>query len=381
MTQFRYPPQQQQGFGPSSFRPPPGINHPPQDKQTDEMMKALMQSQISFIKQTKQAIGNSSGPSSLNPSLEEAKAITTLRSGKVNVKDLPPKQKSVPLPVLIAAPAIVPDLESVPEKEKVVVPAPAGPTTLSPPVTPYPNRLVVKPKFAKVLKDLCTLKWRTKSQDKLLLMGQVSSIHQVDIPTKCKDHGCPTIPIAIAGQKFDKALLDLGASVNLLPYSVCLRLGLGHLRATPVTLQLADRSVKVPKGVAEDVLIQVGEFIFLTDFIILDMCPIPKVFENTSIILGRPFLATSSAVMNSRTGKVQMLFGDLKMEMNVFNVDSRVEDDKKVYEDLLEIALTAEKASFLDSSEVGSLMEMLAVEDVYDAAWDPVLEPLSAPLS
>ncbi|XP_058216887.1 uncharacterized protein LOC131327771 [Rhododendron vialii] len=470
MTQFRYPPQQQQGFGPSSFGPPPGINHPPRDKQTDEMMKALMQSQLSFTEQTKQAIGDirtqltqltaavgqiqqekgkfpsqplvnaagthyvgdSSGPSNPNLSLEDAKAITTLRSGKVIDKDLPPKQKSVPPSVPVAIPAIIPNLGSVPEVEKeaespeVVVPATAAPTTPMPPVAPYPNRLVAKPKvnvnfqmlelfkkvqfpislmeaidaipqFAKVLKDLCTSKRRTKGQDKVLLTEQVSSILQTEIPTKCKDPGCPTIPIAIVGQKFDKALLDLGASVNLLPYSVYLKLGLSDLKATPVTLQLADRSVRIPKGVVEDVLIQVGEFLFPVDFIVLDTCPIPEVFEKTPIILGRPFLATSSAVMNCKTGQVQLSFGDLKMEVNVFNVDSRVEDDEEIYEvslidtlvqehvdsvlykDPLEITLTAEEASFLDSPDVGSLMEMLAVEDVCGAAWNPVLEPLGAP--
>ncbi|XP_058189447.1 uncharacterized protein LOC131307046 [Rhododendron vialii] len=189
-----------------------------------------------------------------------------------------------------------------------------------------------------------------------------------------------------------------GASVNLLPYSVYLKLGLSDLKATPVTLQLADRSVRIPKGVVEDVLIQVGEFLFPVDFIVLDTCPIPEVFEKTPIILGRPFLATSSAVMNCKTGQVQLSFGDLKMEVNVFNVDSRVEDDEEIYEvslidtlvqehvdsvlykDPLEITLTAEEASFLDSPEVGSLMEMLAVEDVCGAAWNPVLEPLGAPL-
>ncbi|KAG5559182.1 hypothetical protein RHGRI_008934 [Rhododendron griersonianum] len=387
MTQFRYQPQQQQGFGPSSFGPPPGINHPPRDKQTDEMTKALMQSQISFTDQTKQAIGDIrtqltqltavvgqlqqekgrfpsqpqvnaagthyvgdfSGPSNSNLSLEEAKAITTLRSGKVINKDLPPKQKSVPHLVPVASPVVIPDLGSVPEEGKeaespeVVVPVAADPTTPTPPavpVAPFPQRLAVKPKqnmnlkmfelfkkvqfpislieaidaipqFAKVLKDLCMSKRRTKSPDKVFLTEQVSSILQTEIPTKCKDPGCPTIPIAIAGQQFDKALLDLGASVNLLPYSVYLKLGLGDLRATPVKLQLADRSVKIPKGVVEDVLIQVGEFLFPVDFIVLDTCPIPEVFEKTPIILGRPFLATSSAVMNCKTGQVQLSFGDL----------------------------------------------------------------------
>jgi len=72
----------------------------------------------------------------------------------------------------------------------------------------------------------------------------------------------------------DKALLDLGASVNLLPYSVYKQLGVGELKPTRITLQLADRSVKIPKSEVEDVLIKVGEFIFPVDFVILETTPV-----------------------------------------------------------------------------------------------------------
>ena len=73
----------------------------------------------------------------------------------------------------------------------------------------------------------------------------------------------------------EQALLDLGASVNLLPYSVYEQLGLGELKPTKVTLQLADRSVKVPRGIVEDVLIKVGDFVFPVDFIVLETQPVP----------------------------------------------------------------------------------------------------------
>ena len=255
------------------------------------------------------------------------------------------------------------------------------------------------PQCAKVLKDLCTTK--RKNQNNVVLTEQVSSILQTETPAKCKDPGCPTIPIAITGQTFDKALLDLGASVNLLPYSAYLRLGLGDLRATPVTLQLADRSVRVPKGVVEDVMIQVGEFTFPADFIVLDTCVNPEVLEKTPIILGRPFLATSNAIMNCKTGKVQFSVGKEKMEVDVYIVSTLGEDDEEVeevslidaivqehvdpilYKDPLEIALTAEKALSLDSPEVGSLLEMLNIEDsveeVLGVFCDPMLEPFGDP--
>jgi hypothetical protein len=87
---------------------------------------------------------------------------------------------------------------------------------------------------------------------------------------KYKDPGCPTISCFIGEHKIERALLDLGASVNLLSYSVFHRLNLDELKPTFVTLLLADRSVKVPRGILEDVLVQVDKFIYPMDFIVLN---------------------------------------------------------------------------------------------------------------
>ena len=99
-------------------------------------------------------------------------------------------------------------------------------------------------------------------QKKAFLTEHVSSIIQHITPPKYKDPGCPTISCIIGNTKIEHALLDLGASVNLLPFSVYQQLGLGELKPTSVTLQLADRSVKVPRGVVEDVLVQIDKFTF-----------------------------------------------------------------------------------------------------------------------
>ena len=91
---------------------------------------------------------------------------------------------------------------------------------------------------------------------------QVSAILQQKIPPKYKDQGCPTISCLIGDHRVKRALLDLGASINLLPYSVYEQLGLGELKPTSMTLQLADRSVRLPRGIVEDVLVQVDKFYF-----------------------------------------------------------------------------------------------------------------------
>ncbi|RVW22607.1 hypothetical protein CK203_109490 [Vitis vinifera] len=95
---------------------------------------------------------------------------------------------------------------------------------------------------SKILEDLCTVKRGLHVTKKAFLTEQVSAIIQSKSPVKYKDPGCPTISVNIGGTHVEKALLDLGASVNLLPYSVYKQLGLGELKPTAITLSLADKN-------------------------------------------------------------------------------------------------------------------------------------------
>ena len=130
------------------------------------------------------------------------------------------------------------------------------------------------PTYAKFLKDLCTIKRGLNVNKKVFLTEQVSVIIQCKSPVKYKDPGCPTISVMIGGTLVEKALLDLGASVNLLPYSIYKQLGLGELKPTSITLSLVDRSVKILRGMIEDVLVQVHKFYHLVDFVVLDTDPV-----------------------------------------------------------------------------------------------------------
>ena len=154
------------------------------------------------------------------------------------------------------------------------------------------------PTYAKFLKDLCTVKRGLGIEKKAFITEQVSAIIQSKTPVKYKDPGSPTISVNIGGTCIDKALLDLGASVNLLPYSVYKQLGLEELKPTNINLSLADRSVKIPKGIVEDVLVKVYKFYHPMDFVVLDTEPIAIGPNHVPIILGRPFLATSNAIIN-----------------------------------------------------------------------------------
>ena len=140
---------------------------------------------------------------------------------------------------------------------------------------------------------------------------------------KYKDPGSPTISVNIGGTCIDKALLDLGASVNLLPYSVYKQLGLGELKPTNITISLVDRSIKIPKGIIEDVLVKVDKFYYPVDFIVLDTEPVAEGTNHVPIILGRPFLATSNAIINFRNGVMQLTFSNMTLELNIFHLNSK----------------------------------------------------------
>ncbi|KAL9374047.1 hypothetical protein Peur_033667 [Populus x canadensis] len=207
------------------------------------------------------------------------------------------------------------------------------------------------PSYAKFLKDLCTVKRKLNVKKKAFLAEQVSAILQNNNALKYKDLGCPTISCFIGEHKIEKALLDLGASVNLLPYSVFQSLNLGELKPTSVTLLLADRSVKVPRGIVEDVLVQVDKFIYPVDFIVLDTQPV-EACNSFPVILGRPFLATSNALINCRNGLMKLSFGNMTLEMNIFNICKQPGDDNDLQEvDFIEELVYDQFESTLSNTE------------------------------
>ena len=154
------------------------------------------------------------------------------------------------------------------------------------------------PTYAKFLKNLFIVKRGLNVDKKAFLTEQVSAIIQRKTPVKYKDPGSPTISVNIEGTCVDKALLDLGASVNLLPYLVYKQLGLWELKPTIITLSLVDRFVKIPKGIVEDALVKVDQFYYPVDFVVIDTDPVAEGTNHVPIILGRPFLATSNAIIN-----------------------------------------------------------------------------------
>ncbi|RVW70740.1 Retrovirus-related Pol polyprotein from transposon 297 [Vitis vinifera] len=206
------------------------------------------------------------------------------------------------------------------------------------------------PTYAKFLKDLCTVKRGLQVTKNAFLTEQVSAIIQSKSPVKYKDPGCPTISVTLEGHMW-KSFTRLGASVNLLPYSVYKQLGLGGLKPTTMTLSLADRSVKIPRGVIEDVLVQVDKFYYPVDFVVLDTDSTVKEENYVPIILGRPFLATSNAIINC------IFTLKRRKDLKVCLINTLVEEhcDKNLEESLNE-SLEVLEDGFPEPSDVLAIM-------------------------
>ncbi|XP_019246340.1 PREDICTED: uncharacterized protein LOC109225992 [Nicotiana attenuata] len=163
------------------------------------------------------------------------------------------------------------------------------------------------------MKDLMSGKFDFQDLSTVTLTLTCSAIVTRPMAQKVFDPVSFTIPCTIGRYAFAKALCDLGASINLMPLAIYRKLGIGRGSPTSMLLQLAHRTVKRPIGFLDDVLVQVGKFVFPADFVILDC----QVYNEIPIILGRPFLATGRALIDYETGELKMR---LNNEQIIFDV-------------------------------------------------------------
>ena len=299
-----------------------------------------------------------SGPS--EGTFEHCKAVTTLRSGKVIDQNIQSKESIQELQSEPIGDDEMSDKPHVPMTDIIDSEPKQDKATHIPPA-PYPYRLrapkkvnnyseiyelfkqaklniplldVIKqiPSYAKFLKDLCTVKRKLGVNKEAFMTEQSTSLIRNNFPPKYKDPRSPTISIVVGNSKLGHALVDLGASFNLCPYSVYVNLGLGELEPTNITLQLADRSVKIPRGIVKDVLVQVDKFYFPMDFVVLDIQSVVNKGTQFPVILGRPFLATANAIIHCRGGLMTLSFGNMTVNLNIFNVIKGMGDEEDVYE-------------------------------------------------
>ncbi|CAL1411956.1 unnamed protein product [Linum trigynum] len=147
------------------------------------------------------------------------------------------------------------------------------------------------------------------------LSEQCSAILQNKLLPKQKDPGNFTIPCSIGKLHVERSLADLGASINVMPYKLFKKQGLGEPRATRTSLQLADRSIVHPRGIVEDLMVKVGRFVYPVDFVVLDINEDIEV----PLILGRPFLATAKALIDVHDGTLVLRDGEERITFSIDN--------------------------------------------------------------
>nr|GEX12137.1 reverse transcriptase domain-containing protein [Tanacetum cinerariifolium] len=204
------------------------------------------------------------------------------------------------------------------------------------------------PKYGKFLKELVSNKHKIKQISATFLSDESSAILQNKVTPKLGDPRSFLIPCNFNKAFSCNALADLGASINLIPNSLYAKLSFKTLKPTKMSVRLADRSFQYPVGIAENMLVEVGEFTFPADFVIFEMEEDSKV----PLILGRQFLHTVNAVI--RVKQKQLNLG-VRTERMIFNIDSAMKhsysnDDTCFSIDVIDKILKEDFDALLDES-------------------------------
>ncbi|GJX29422.1 transposon ty3-I gag-pol polyprotein [Tanacetum coccineum] len=209
-------------------------------------------------------------------------------------------------------------------------------------------------KYAKFMKDLLSKKGKAEESSKITLNERCYAILLNKISLKEKDPGIFTIPCAIGKFSINKALADLGANISLMPYFIFSRLDLGKLKPTHMCIQLANKSTQYPRGIAENVIVKIDKFIFLVDFVVLDMEEDHKI----PIILGRLFLATSHAMIDVFNKKISFEVGN---ETITFDIEKLMKfsipkDDTYLSIDMVDVAVLDHVQEIIPSDPLDSFL-------------------------
>ncbi|XP_058784877.1 uncharacterized protein LOC131659743 [Vicia villosa] len=188
---------------------------------------------------------------------------------------------------------------------------------------PFSEALEQMPEYAKFMKDILTKKKKYTEPETVILDAKCSAIIQSTLPRKESDPGRVTLPVTIGDIHMGRGLVDLGSSTNLIPLSMVKRLGILDLKATRMTLQLADKSTTRPYGVAEDLLVKVDKLLFPIDFVVIDM----EEDIDTPLILARPFMKTTRMMIDIDDGLMKVRFQDEKVCFDLFEAMKHPSDN------------------------------------------------------
>ncbi|GJU16099.1 reverse transcriptase domain-containing protein [Tanacetum coccineum] len=214
----------------------------------------------------------------------------------------------------------------------------------------FADALLHMPKFAPMFRKLLNNKDKILELTKTPVNENCSAVILKTFPEKLGDPGRFLIPCDFPELDECLALADLGASINLMPLSVFEKLNLQRLTKTRMILELADRSISTPTGIAEDVFVKVGTFYFPADFVVVDYDADPRV----PLILGRPFLRTARALIDVHGEEMTLRHDDQSVTFKVGDTKNfsynAMESVNKV--DFIDIACEEYSQEILGFSEV-----------------------------
>ncbi|GJZ85903.1 reverse transcriptase domain-containing protein [Tanacetum coccineum] len=260
----------------------------------------------------------------------------------------------------------------VPNSKPVVDPV-SAPMPNPKPSIPYPSRRNDERRREKANDTLIGNKEKLSEMARTPLNEHCSAVILNKLPEKLGDPDKFLIPCDFPGMDECLALADLGASINLMPLSVWKNLSLPELTPTCMTLELADRSITKPIGIAEDVYLKVGKFKFPADFVVVDFDADPRV----PLILGRSFLKTGRALIDVYEGELTLRVGK---EAVTFNLDQTSRYSSN-YDDM-----TANRIDVIEMACEEYSQEVLGFSDVIASGnptpyYDPIISTSSPTLT
>nr|GEU32374.1 reverse transcriptase domain-containing protein [Tanacetum cinerariifolium] len=230
---------------------------------------------------------------------------------------------------------------------------------------PLVDVLARMPNYGKFLKKLISNKHKIKQIYAAFLSNESSAMIQNKVPPKIEDPKSFLIPCNFNKTFSCNALADLGASINLMPYSLYAKLSLKTLKPTKMSVRLDDRSFQYPVGIAKNMLVEVGKFSFPADFVILEMKKDNKVL----LILRRLFLHTADVVIRVKQKQLNLGVGTERM---IFNIDSAMKhsysnDDTCFSIDVIDEILEEDFDALLDegSKILHSIKGTLLEEEIF----------------
>ncbi|GJT04629.1 reverse transcriptase domain-containing protein, partial [Tanacetum coccineum] len=220
----------------------------------------------------------------------------------------------------------------------------------------FADALLLMPRFSPTIKSLLMNKEKFLELAKIPLNENCSAMLLKKLPENLRDPGKFLIPCNFPGMDVSHALADLGASINLMPLSIWKKLYLPELTPTRMTLELADRSITRPKGLAEDIFVKVGNFHFPTDFVVVDFEADPRV----PLIFGRSFLRTSRALIDVYEGELVLRDGN---EQITFHVNGMSKHPQKHKNESIKMVNNSCKDSFKMFTDEPTLVCLPPPED------------------